>query len=273
MKRTVRGLGNTRSGVPGNRLSCRIKRSPLRCRKRRTTISGFVFFFLTEAIMWLRCAWGMLRMQCRRAGACRCLRRLRSRQRSNDSPRQLHFEDDWEWTDTDRIGCHQAGDCLSSDKSDAEWDCSAALIPPAKPGGWPRLTDMRSAMNAIFYLLLIGCPCAICRAGCSRRARRSTTSSASSSGRACGRRSGRTCARRCANGWGGRRALSEGIIDSQFAQAGRKGDARKMKQTQWVMTPYRRRGARSTLWSIPKACPCGWRFTPPPFRTGRAAGV
>ena len=29
---------------------------------------------------------------------------------------------------------------------------------PAKPGGRPRKTDMRSAMNAIFYLLRTGCP-------------------------------------------------------------------------------------------------------------------
>src|SRR5580698_2968477 len=32
------------------------------------------------------------------------------------------------------------------------------LIPAAKPGGRPRKTDMRAAMNAIFYLLRTGCP-------------------------------------------------------------------------------------------------------------------
>src|ERR1019366_10691828 len=32
------------------------------------------------------------------------------------------------------------------------------LIPPAKSGGRPRSTDMRAAMNAIFYLLRTGCP-------------------------------------------------------------------------------------------------------------------
>jgi hypothetical protein len=32
------------------------------------------------------------------------------------------------------------------------------LIPAAKPGGRPRKTDMRVAMNAIFYLLRTGCP-------------------------------------------------------------------------------------------------------------------
>ena len=32
------------------------------------------------------------------------------------------------------------------------------MIPPASPGGRPRKTDMRAAMNAIFYLLRTGCP-------------------------------------------------------------------------------------------------------------------
>ena len=32
------------------------------------------------------------------------------------------------------------------------------LIPDATPGGRPRKTDMRSAMNAILYLLRTGCP-------------------------------------------------------------------------------------------------------------------
>jgi putative transposase len=32
------------------------------------------------------------------------------------------------------------------------------LIPPAKPGGRARKTDMRAAMNAIFCLLRTGCP-------------------------------------------------------------------------------------------------------------------
>jgi putative transposase len=32
------------------------------------------------------------------------------------------------------------------------------LIPSARPGGRPRKTDMRAAMNAILYLLRTGCP-------------------------------------------------------------------------------------------------------------------
>ena len=41
---------------------------------------------------------------------------------------------------------------------DAEWAQLAPAIPPATPGGRPRKTDMRSAMNAILYLLRTGCP-------------------------------------------------------------------------------------------------------------------
>ena len=45
-----------------------------------------------------------------------------------------------------------------SDLTDAEWAVLAPLIPQATPGGRPRKTDMRQAMNAIFYLLRTGCP-------------------------------------------------------------------------------------------------------------------
>ena len=44
----------------------------------------------------------------------------------------------------------------STDLSDAEWAVLAPLIPPAKPGGRPRTTDMREVLNAIFYLLRSG---------------------------------------------------------------------------------------------------------------------
>ena len=62
------------------------------------------------------------------------------------------------WREADRRKYRQAGDRLPSDLSDGEWERLAALIPAAKPGGRPRKTDMRLAMNAIFYLLRTGCP-------------------------------------------------------------------------------------------------------------------
>jgi len=43
-----------------------------------------------------------------------------------------------------------------SDLSDAEWDILAPLVPPAKPGGHPRVVDIREVLNAIFYVLRTG---------------------------------------------------------------------------------------------------------------------
>jgi transposase len=45
----------------------------------------------------------------------------------------------------------------STDLTDAEWALLAPFIPPAKPGGRPRSTDIREVVNAIFYLLRGGC--------------------------------------------------------------------------------------------------------------------
>ena len=44
-----------------------------------------------------------------------------------------------------------------SDLTDREWEYIKDLIPPAKPGGRERTTDMRLTMNAIFYLDRTGC--------------------------------------------------------------------------------------------------------------------
>jgi putative transposase len=44
-----------------------------------------------------------------------------------------------------------------SDLNDAEWQIIKPLIPPAKPGGRPRSTDMREVLNGIFYELRSGC--------------------------------------------------------------------------------------------------------------------
>jgi len=50
------------------------------------------------------------------------------------------------------------GEGYPSDLRDAEWARLEPLIPGATPGGRPRKTDMRAAMNAILYLLRTGCP-------------------------------------------------------------------------------------------------------------------
>ena len=44
-----------------------------------------------------------------------------------------------------------------SDLTDAEWERLAPLIPPAKPGGRPRTTDMRRLLDGLFYLVRTGC--------------------------------------------------------------------------------------------------------------------
>lgn len=44
-----------------------------------------------------------------------------------------------------------------SDLSDEEWDMIAPLLPPAKPGGRPRTTDMRKVCDGIYYHLKTGC--------------------------------------------------------------------------------------------------------------------
>ena len=43
-----------------------------------------------------------------------------------------------------------------TDLRDEEWAVLAPLIPPAKPGGRPRTTEIREVLNAIFYLLRSG---------------------------------------------------------------------------------------------------------------------
>ena len=62
------------------------------------------------------------------------------------------------WTDEHRATYQRAGGRFPSDLTDGEWERLQPLIPDATPGGRPRKTDMRAAMNAIFYLLRTGCP-------------------------------------------------------------------------------------------------------------------
>jgi len=44
-----------------------------------------------------------------------------------------------------------------TDLTDAQWRRLEPLIPKAKPGGRPRSTDMREALNAMFYIARSGC--------------------------------------------------------------------------------------------------------------------
>jgi transposase len=65
------------------------------------------------------------------------------------------------WTGEHHRIYRREGDCYPSDLRDAEWTRLEPLIPKASPGGRPRKTDMRAAMNAILYLLRTPLPVAL----------------------------------------------------------------------------------------------------------------
>jgi putative transposase len=144
------------------------------------------------------------------------------------------------WTDGYRSTYRQAGDRLPSDLSDREWERLAPLIPPAKPGGRPRETDMRSAMNAIFYLLRTGCPWRYLPHGAFPP--RSTVYNIFRAFQRDGVWEAIWEELRAAlrERLGREASPSAGVIDSQSLKSAEKGDAPKAKQTQWVTTPARR---------------------------------
>jgi putative transposase len=59
------------------------------------------------------------------------------------------------WTPEDRalVGDYGAGQALTDD----QWRLLQPLVPPAKPGGRPRRTDMRRMLDSLFYVLRTGC--------------------------------------------------------------------------------------------------------------------
>jgi putative transposase len=59
------------------------------------------------------------------------------------------------WTPEDRalVGDFGAGQALS----DEQYRLVEPLIPPAKPGGRPRTTDMRRLLDGLFYVVRTGC--------------------------------------------------------------------------------------------------------------------
>src|SRR5918998_2563991 len=59
------------------------------------------------------------------------------------------------WTPEGRllVGDFGAGQALTDD----QFRLLAPLIPPAKPGGRPRTTDIRNLLDGLFYLVRTGC--------------------------------------------------------------------------------------------------------------------
>src|SRR5580765_4804858 len=144
------------------------------------------------------------------------------------------------WTQAHRATYEQSGTALPSDLTDAQWECLAPLIPAAKPGGRPRKTDMRAAMNAILYLLRTGCPWRYLPRGIFPP--RSTVYNIFRAFQRDGVWEAIWEELRAAlrERLGREASPSAGVIDSQSLKSAEKGDARKVKQTQWVMTPARR---------------------------------
>src|SRR5271169_5899149 len=142
------------------------------------------------------------------------------------------------WTQAHRATYRQSGLALPSDLTDAQWQGLEPLIPAAKWGGRPRKTDMRAAMNAIFYLLRTGCPWRYLPRG-AFPPRSTVFRQFQRDGvweriweelhvalrETLGREASPTAA----------------ILDSQSLKAAKKGEPRAgVKRTQWVMTPARR---------------------------------
>ena len=59
------------------------------------------------------------------------------------------------WTPEDRalVGDYGCGQALSDD----QYRLLEPLIPPPKPGGRPRTTDMRRTLDGLFYVVRTGC--------------------------------------------------------------------------------------------------------------------
>jgi len=162
------------------------------------------------------------------------------------------------WTKEHRAIHGQAGDRLPSDLTDEQWAQLEPLIPPADPGGRPRKTDMRAAMNALFYLLRTGCPWRYLPRGIFpprstvynifRKFQREGvweaiwTQLLFAAREQAGREASPTAA----------------VIDSQSLKSAEKGALKtRVKTTRWVMTPEKRsKDARSTPWSIPRDSHC-----------------
>ncbi len=144
------------------------------------------------------------------------------------------------WTKEHRAMYRQAGDRLPSDLTDDQWARLEPLIPEAKPGGRPRKTDMRAALNAIFFLLRTGCPWRYLPRGSFPP--RSTVYNIFRGFQREGVWEAIWEELRMAlrERMGREASPSAGVIDSQSLKSAEKGGAPNVKRTQWVMTPARR---------------------------------
>ena len=61
------------------------------------------------------------------------------------------------WNEADRVKYDVIRDRYSTDMSDAEFELVCALLPPPKAKG-RKPTDLRIILNALFYMIRVGCP-------------------------------------------------------------------------------------------------------------------
>ncbi len=61
------------------------------------------------------------------------------------------------WTETTRPHYARRGRRYTSDTTDAEWALVAQFLPPPKPTGRPRTTELRDVLDAILYMAATGC--------------------------------------------------------------------------------------------------------------------
>ena len=170
------------------------------------------------------------------------------------------------WTAESRalVGDFGAGQALS----DEQYALLTPLIPPAKPGGRPRTTDMRRLLDGLFYLVRTGCqwrhlppPPAFPPWRTVYEYMRAFTS---------------------AGVWesirhhlvmmlrereGKEPSPSATIVDTQSVKTTEKGGLAATAR------PRRSRGASATSRSIPQACCSGWSSTPPMSRMRTASAT
>ena len=145
------------------------------------------------------------------------------------------------WTDEHRERYRQACSGFPSDLTDAQWARLEPLIPAAAPGGRPRKTDMRAAMNALFYLLRTGCPWRYLPGA--PFPPRSTVYNIFRKFQREGVWDQIWAELHIALRENGGREASPtaGVIDSQSLKSAEKGAAQRgVKMTQWAMTPAKR---------------------------------
>lgn len=61
------------------------------------------------------------------------------------------------WTETARREYARRGRRYSSDLTEHEWALVGPFLPPARPTGRPRTTDLRAVMDAVLYMASSGC--------------------------------------------------------------------------------------------------------------------